>query len=181
MRIFWIGLVLLPAAVMAMSGRSDDLELLGNEVRLHGRIIDQPCTIAPDSLDQTVDMGVVDVRELYANGGGAYIPFTIRLNNCKPGIFKAARVTFSGKEDGVMSGALGFTQGSAAGAGLRLYDDRQGKIELGQQTHGYTLSGGSENELLFSARVEGHPDAIINRTITPGSYGAVANFVVAYE
>ena len=65
LRILWIGLALCPMlAVTAAPRAGDDLELLGNTVHLHGRIIDQPCVVSPESLDQEVEMGVVDVKEL---------------------------------------------------------------------------------------------------------------------
>src|SRR5690606_20074900 len=90
-RKFWIGLLLCPSlAVMAAPRAGEDLELLGNILHLHGRIIDQPCLVSPESADQSVDMGVVDVRELYSAGAGAQVPFVIRLTNCKPGIFRMA-------------------------------------------------------------------------------------------
>lgn len=168
-------------AVAAIPRAGDGLELRGDKLNLHGRIIDQPCVIAPESLDQAVDMGVVDVRELYANGAGAQVPFVIRLTNCKPGIFRMAKVTFSGAADQQMSGALAFSAGSAKGAGIRLYDATQTQLDLGTASRGYVLGGTTENELLFSARVEGHPDAIAAKSITPGDYTAVANFIVSYE
>jgi len=182
LRTLWIGLALCPLlAVTAAPRAGDDLELLGNTVHLHGRIIDQPCVIAPESLDQAVDMGVVDVRELYANGTGAQVPFVIRLTNCKPGIFRMAKVTFTGSQDAQLSGGLAFSAGSAKGAGIRLYDVTQSPLMLGTPSRGYLLGGTTENELQFSARVEGHPDALAAKNIQPGDYTAVANFIVAYE
>ncbi|CAM4011515.1 fimbrial protein [Aeromonas bestiarum] len=183
LRTLWIGLMLCPAlAAMAATRAGDDLELLGNTVHLHGRIIDQPCVIAPESADQSVDMGVVDVRELYSAGTGAQVPFVIRLTNCKPGIFRMAKVTFTGAQDAQLSGGLAFSAGcSAKGAGIRLYDATQTQLDLGTASRGYVLGGSTENELLFSARVEGHPGAIAAKSITPGDYTAVANFIVSYE
>ncbi|KFN18169.1 fimbrial protein [Aeromonas bestiarum] len=182
LRTLWIGLALCPLlAVTAAPRASNDLELLGNTVHLHGRIIDQPCVVAPESLEQEVEMGVVDVRELYANGAGAQVPFVIRLTNCKPGIFRMAKVTFTGAQDAQLSGGLAFSVGSAKGAGIRLYDATQTQLDLGTASRGYVLGGSTENELLFSARVEGHPGAIAAKSITPGDYTAVANFIVSYE
>ncbi|MDM5139847.1 type 1 fimbrial protein [Aeromonas bestiarum] len=182
LRTLWIGLALCPLlAVTAAPRASNDLELLGNTVHLHGRIIDQPCVVAPESLEQEVEMGVVDVRELYANGAGAQVPFVIRLTNCKPGIFRMAKVTFTGAQDAQLSGGLAFSAGSAKGAGIRLYDATQTQLDLGTASRGYVLGGSTENELLFSARVEGHPGAIAAKSITPGDYTAVANFIVSYE
>ncbi|MDM5127656.1 fimbrial protein [Aeromonas salmonicida] len=181
-RKFWIGLLLCPSlAVMAAPRAGEDLELLGNTLHLHGRIIDQPCLVSPESADQSVDMGVVDVRELYSAGAGAQVPFVIRLTNCKPGIFRMAKVTFSGSADQQINGALAFSAGSAKGAGIRLYDATQSPLDLGTPSRGYVLGNSTENELNFFARVEGHPDAITARNIKPGDYTAVANFIVAYE
>jgi type 1 fimbria pilin len=182
LRTLWIGLAFYPLlAVTATTRTSDDLELLGSTINLHGRIIDQPCVVAPDSLDQEVDMGVVDVKELYANGAGVQVPFVIRLTNCKVGIFSAANVTFSGRADPQLAGALAFTAGSARGAGIRLFDASQAQLDLGSPSRGYALGGGTEHDLLFYARVEGHPDALNNKKVQPGDYSAVANFIVSYE
>lgn len=182
LRTLWMGLVLCPVlAVTAAPRAGDDLELVGKTVHLHGRIIDQPCVIAPESLDQAVDMGVVDVKQLYANGAGEQVPFSIRLTNCKPGIFRMAKVTFTGSKDAQLSGGLAFTAGIAKGAGIRLYDVTKTPLDLGAPSRGYLLGGSADNELQFFARVEGHPDALAAKNIQPGDYSAVANFIVAYE
>ncbi|MGL6487176.1 fimbrial protein [Aeromonas hydrophila] len=182
LRTLWIGLALCPLlAVTAAPRASNDLELLGNTVHLHGRIIDQPCVVAPESLEQEVEMGVVDVKQLYASGAGEQVPFSIRLTNCKPGIFRMAKVTFTGSKDAQLSGGLAFTAGIAKGAGIRLYDVTQTPLDLGTPSRGYLLGGSADNELQFFARVEGHPDALAAKNIQPGDYSAVANFIVAYE
>ncbi|HEH9441053.1 TPA: type 1 fimbrial protein [Aeromonas sobria] len=182
LRTLWIGLILFPGLVAADVTRvGEDLELLGNKVQMHGRIIDQPCVVSPESADQSVDMGVVDVRELYTTGASVQVPFIIRLTNCKPGIFRMAKVTFTGAADQQISGGLAFSAGSAKGAGIRLYDVSQAPLDLGVPSRGYILGGSTENELQFFARVEGHPDAIAEKNIKPGDYTAVANFIVSYE
>lgn len=178
LRLGCLGLLIFPLWVNAAA---DDLELLGGELHLHGRVIDQPCVVAPESLEQEVEMGVVDVKQLYANGAGEQVPFSIRLTNCKPGIFRMAKVTFTGSKDAQLSGGLAFTAGIAKGAGIRLYDVTQSPLTLGTPSRGYLLGGTTENELQFSARVEGHPDALAAKNIQPGDYTAVANFIVAYE
>ncbi|PTT54352.1 fimbrial protein [Aeromonas sp. HMWF014] len=178
LRLVYFGLLIIPLWV---SAAADDLELLGGELNLHGRIIAQPCVISPESADQSVDLGVVDVRALYSAGTGEEVKFFIRLTNCKPGIFRMAKVTFSGTADPQMSGALAFSAGSAKGAGIRLYNAAQTKLDLGTASSGYALGDSTENELLFYARVEGHPKAIADKNITPGDYTAVANFIVSYE
>ncbi|MDX7778919.1 fimbrial protein [Aeromonas hydrophila] len=178
LRLGCLGLLIFPLWVNAAA---DDLELLGGELNLHGRIIDQPCVVAPESLEQEVEMGVVDVKQLYASGAGEQVPFSIRLINCKPGIFRMAKVTFTGSKDAQLSGGLAFTAGIAKGAGIRLYDVTQTPLELGTPSRGYLLGGSADNELQFFARVEGHPDALAAKNIQPGDYSAVANFIVAYE
>ncbi|WP_323889390.1 fimbrial protein [Aeromonas veronii] len=178
LRLGCLGLLIFPLWVNAAA---DDLELLGGELNLHGRIIDQPCVVSPESLDQEVEMGVVDVKELYANGVAELVPFSIRLTNCKPGIFRMAKVTFTGSQDTELSGGLAFTAGIAKGAGIRLYDVAQSPLNLGSTSRGYLLGGAADNELQFFARVEGYPAALTAKNIQPGDYSAVANFIVAYE
>lgn len=177
-RVMYLTLLIIP---LWANAAADDLELVGGALRLHGRIIDQPCMVSPESVDQSVDMGVVDVRELYSSGSGNQVPFVIRLTRCKPGIFRMAKVTFTGTADQQIKGGLAFSAGSARGAGIRLYDVSQTPLDLGTPSRGYILGGSSENELQFFARVEGHPDAIAEKNIKPGDYTAVANFIVSYE
>lgn len=53
LRLVYFGLLIIPLWVNAAA---DDLELLGGALNLHGRIIDQPCLVSPESADQSVDM-----------------------------------------------------------------------------------------------------------------------------
>ncbi len=147
LRLGCLGLLIFPLWVNAAA---DDLELWwraqspwsDNRPALCGR---------PESLEQEVEMGVVDVKQLYANGAGEQVPFSIRLTNCKPGIFRMAKVTFTGSKDAQLSGGLAFTAGIAKGAGIRLYDVTQTPLDLGTPSRGYLLGGSADNELQFFA------------------------------
>ncbi|PJG59646.1 fimbrial protein [Aeromonas cavernicola] len=179
---FQIWLVIFLASYSMLVNAADEgVELLGDTVRLHGRIVERPCLLAPESATQSVEMGIVDVKELYADGNGEKVPFTITLRDCKPGIFRMARIVFSGTADSQVVGALAFSAGSAKGAAIRLYDQAAAPLNLGQASPGHSLANATQHDLKFYAAVVGQPSAIAARNIQPGTYSAVTNFVVSYE
>lgn len=80
------------------------------KVSLGGTIVETPCGIASDSLDQTVDFGLISMSDASQDGQSVLIGsrrhFTIKLVNCelasqvKPDfIYRAANVTFDGTAD----------------------------------------------------------------------------------
>ena len=80
------------------------------KVSLGGTIVETPCGIASDSLDQTVDFGLISASDASQDGQSVLIGsrrhFTIKLVNCelasqvKPDfIYRAANVTFDGTAD----------------------------------------------------------------------------------
>ena len=148
------------------------------KVTFTGSIIDAPCSINPDSIDQTVSLGEVSNVALKANGNtGTSIPrnFEIKLEGCDTTTLKSVQTTFTGAE-GVNAGSLGIT-GTAKGASIILVNGDGEQIKLGDASEAHTLQDGS-NTLLFSAYLQGDG---ASATVTPGDFTAIADFTLAYQ
>lgn len=147
-------------------------------VEFVGSIIDAPCSISPDTTDQTVSMGEVSNAYLDVNGEGIVNPFSIKLEGCVLETAESVDVTFTGAADvtDVTSLAL---QGEAKGAAIQLSNMNTGKkIELGKATSFAGLMDGT-NTLKFGANLV--KTAADKSGITPGEFNTTANFVLAYK
>lgn len=142
-----------------------------------GSIIDAPCSISPDTIDQTVKLGEISNVALNANGNtGTSIPrpFEIKLENCDISTEKTVTTTFTGAE-GAVANHLGIT-GTASGASIVLTDGSGKPIELGQPTDAHMLQEGN-NTLMFSAYLQGDGAS----AVVPGEFTAIADFTLAYQ
>ena len=154
------------------------------KVTFTGSIIDAPCSITPESIDQTVELGQISNVALKNGGKSNPRPFSIDLENCSfeadaqgnPQKNKVA-VTFTGMESSSVSGLLGIT-GTAQGAGVAITDGSGDVISLGQPTKTQTLQEGN-NTLSFSAYLQGASAS--GTAIVPGDFQAVADFTLAYN
>jgi len=152
-------------------------------VTFTGSIIDAPCSIDPDTIDQTVDLGQVSNAALKDKGQSTPMPFEIRLQNCtfepEGGSGKdknsSVSVTFNGATGGT-DGMLGMT-GTAQGASIAMTDMSGKLIKLGTATSLQNLGVGN-NTLGFTAYLQGDG---ASEGITPGDFKSVANFTLAYQ
>ncbi|WP_162182396.1 fimbrial protein [Aeromonas finlandensis] len=170
------GLCLLACPSPAATSSQD---LLGGPVRFYGRIIAQPCSVSLDSLDMRVDMNVIDVKTLYANGHSKPVPFFIRLTGCKPAVFKSVRTKFSGPKDVTLPGTLA-VGGMAKGIALQLLDHDATRLQLDELSRAVPLQG-QELVLAFAAQVDGYPDRIASHNIVVGEFSAVTTFTLQYD
>lgn len=147
------------------------------KVTFTGSIIDAPCSIDPNSVDQTVDLGAVSNVSLLKGGNSAPKPFDIHLEKCSLETAKLVTTTFDGAPG--KDGLLGMT-GDAKGASIAITDGNNNVIKLGQPTTENTISAGStETTLSFSAYLKG--DGGEAETIIPGKFQSVANFILNYK
>ena len=163
--------------VMA-SGMANATDQGHGKVTFTGSIIDAPCSINPDSIDQTVSLGQISNVALKADGNtGTSVPrnFEIKLENCDTSTLSSVKTTFTGA-DGVSDGSLGIT-GTAKGASIILTNGDGAQIKLGEASAAHNLQDGN-NTLLFSAYLKGDG---ASATITPGDFTAVADFTLAYQ
>lgn len=146
------------------------------KVTFTGEIIDAPCSVAPESVDQTVPMGQISSRILANQGKSSMQPFNIELKDCSISTMKNVKVTFTGTPDPINSKLL-VLSGTATGAGIVIYDNLHSKeVELGTATDGQGLNDG-DNSLKFAAYLQG---SSASSTVVPGDFTSVANFTLAY-
>ncbi|MGB8663989.1 MAG: fimbrial protein [Serratia inhibens] len=146
------------------------------KVTFTGEIIDAPCSVAPESTDQTVPMGQISSRLLAKQGKSESQPFSIELKDCALTTMKNVKVTFTGTPDPDNAKLLALS-GSASGAGIVIYDNLHAKdVELGTATDGQGLNDGN-NSLKFAAYLQG---SSASAAVVPGEFTSVANFTLAY-
>ncbi|ELE9730709.1 fimbrial protein [Enterobacter kobei] len=143
-------------------------------VHFTGEIIDAPCSIAPESADQTVDLGQVSNSALANGGKSTPVPFSINLQNCDISTYKTVTATWSGTPDVNMTNAWGIT-GTASGAAIILRDASEQEIALGQETAATTLTA-DNTTIAMSAFLQGD-----GQTVVPGSFTGAADFVLSYQ
>lgn len=164
---------LLLLSVSALAASSSD----STQITIRGDILETPCKIAPDSVDQTINMGVTPLSTLSVHGSGKPVPFTLRLEECTLQSANTHRpewqrftITFVGAADG-NDFAL---QGDARGAALRI-TDRDGNIsQPGVPLPAYPLASG-ENSLHYTLQlVRDH------HAVQEGRYHSAINFRLNY-
>ncbi|MEL5640074.1 fimbrial protein [Serratia ureilytica] len=167
------------AAVMALgvSSLAHAADQGHGKVTFSGSIIDAPCSIAPESEDQTVKLGAVSNVALKDGGKSPSRSFDIQLENCALSTKKTVELTFTGTTSAVDSKLLGIS-GTAQGAGIAITDKNGAQIELGKASAPYALLNGN-NTLSFGAYLQG--SAASNAAIVPGEFTSVAEFTLAYQ
>ncbi|RTF43125.1 fimbrial protein [Serratia marcescens] len=171
--------LLAAAVVFGMSSLAHAADQGRGKVTFTGSIIDAPCSIAPESVDQTVDLGQISNSALKDGGQSMPKNFNIKLENCsfgEPASKNKVTATFSGMESAANNGLLGIT-GNAKGASVAITDGSGALIELGQPSKAQTLQG-TGGSLNFAAYVQGDG---ASTTITEGDFQAVADFTLAYN
>ncbi|ELF5324218.1 fimbrial protein [Vibrio cholerae] len=147
-------------------------------VKFTGSIIDAPCSIAPESMDQTVNMGLISNVLLEKQGETPIRPFTIKLESCTTETADTATVTFNGNSDPLDKNHLAIS-GKGKGAAIALVnqlDDTE--IVLGTKTKAINLIDG-DNELKFGAKLVSTVKE--GQSATPGEFSATTNFIVSYQ
>lgn len=149
------------------------------KVTFTGSIIDAPCSIAPESIDQTIELGQISNVALKDGGQSTPKNFDIKLEDCSfgtPAAKNKVQVTFTGMESAAGNGLLGIT-GNAGGASLAITQGDGKVITLGQATKEQVLQDGN-NTLSFAAYLQGDG---ASATITEGDFQAVTDFTLAYN
>ena len=154
------------------------------KVTFTGAIIDAPCSITPESIDQTVELGQISKVALLNGGQSTPRNFSIDLENCtfdaddEGNLLKnKVAITFTGMESQAGNGLLGIT-GTAKGASVAITDGSGSVITLGEPTKEQSLQAGN-NTLSFAAYLQG--ETASGTVITEGDFQAVADFTLAYN
>ncbi|NVZ18277.1 type 1 fimbrial protein [Pseudomonas costantinii] len=141
-----------------------------------GSVHSGACSIKPDSVDQTVNLGAIAKHQLQSGGKSEARRVLIELEGCDlTGLTdNTVTTTFTAAPSSAVPGAIG-TIGGAGGVGIMVtYGSKP--IELGVPTAPQALSAGN-NTLEFGAYVQGAATG----AIVPGGFSAVTNFTLAYQ
>ncbi len=157
------------------------------KVTFNGSIIDAACSIAPESIDQTVELGQISKVALKDSGTSTPRHFEIKLENCEfegKDAKNKVELTFTGMAANGSNGLLGIT-GSAKGAGVAIVDASGTQVKLGVPTKAQELQNGN-NSLAFSAYLQGEGttgsgESAVDAEIVPGDFQAVTDFTLAYN
>lgn len=153
-------------------------------VTFNGEIINAPCSVAPESVDQTVEMGQISSRALVNRGESDARIFSINLENCEIDESNdAVKVTFIGTPDPHDNSLLGFIGGTASGAGILLRGAGGAPIVLGAATPAQAITNGDQS-LVFSAALKGYGLAAGHQppeAVTAGEFTASTTFALTYE
>lgn len=151
------------------------------KVKFDGKIIDAPCSIAPESIDQTKSFGQVANVALVNGGKSSVVNFDIKLQGCDITSKNKVQVTFSGPNGGATgnTNTLLAITGIAKGASIAMFDGSNQPITLGTPTTVQNLQTG-ENTLGFTAYLEGHAGTTLT-DIVEGEFTSTTNFTLAYN
>lgn len=151
-------------------------------IKFTGAIIDAPCSIAPDSIDQAIPMGQISKTVLQDGGESVVRNFDIKLEGCESATLESAKVTFHGTAVDPTNLQLALT-GSAKGAAIALVDHQSSSaVKLGTPTAAIKLYTG-DNTLRFGAKLvrAATPAGGVAPTVEAGAFSASTDFVMTYE
>lgn len=149
------------------------------KITFKGSIIDAPCSISPDSIDQTVDLGQISNMALVDGGKSSPRPFDIALQHCDiTNLKNGITLTFNGTAASFDASkkTLGIA-GTGAGAGVQITNSAGNVLTLGTATPFQQLQHGN-NTLRLAAYLVGNGGDI--KTITAGEFSSVADFTLSY-
>ncbi|HHQ6559271.1 TPA: fimbrial protein [Serratia fonticola] len=146
------------------------------KVTFSGSIVEAPCSIDPESEDQTVKLGQISQTLLSKGGKSDPEAFSINLENCAV-TANGVAVTFDGIKSDAVPGLLAIGEGTAKGAavGITRYDGTP--IELGVAVDGLKLDSG-DNQLKFAAYMQG---TTASEGVTAGDFKSEARFTLKYN
>lgn len=154
-----------------------------DNMRFHGILVDEPCTIKPGDETVELDFGNIPDKNLYAYQRTPSKLFQIRLSECDLTIGKSVKITFKGDENQAMAGQgfLAISPSSqAAGIAVGLESENGNALPVNKETDKMSLNA-DDTILNFYAFIQGEPDAIVNQSIKRGPFSAIATFHLNYD
>ncbi|EIU7559098.1 MULTISPECIES: fimbrial protein [Providencia] len=170
-------IILTALVCSAMSASVLAADMGHGKVTFKGSIITAPCSISPDSIDQTVELGSVADSTLASSGKSTARTFDVSLENCNAAnLTKGVQLTFSGAAAAfdTTNKTLGIV-GTASGAGVQITNGAGEIIILGKATPFQLIQDGN-NTLRFGAYLIGDGDKA-----KVGNFSSVADFTLNYE
>lgn len=153
-------------------------------VTFNGKIIDTPCSVSQEDLQQTVEFGEISKMTLDTVGTSDIRTFDITLKNCSLDTATAAKIVFNGGTASGTNNELLALNGSASGAGIAVeysgdkikFDGATAAVDAAQLSTG-------DNRFAFTSYVAKlpTPESGTAAEIVTGSFTSTANFVVSYQ
>ncbi|CQI90407.1 exported pilin protein [Yersinia rohdei] len=152
--------------------------LAADNMRFHGALVAEPCTIRPGDEAINLNFGTVVDKYLYSNQRTLGKQFQIHLVDCDISLGTTANIMFTGNDNANLPGLLA-VDGSDIGIGIGLETPAGKALLLNQSSDDIALDTGN-NVITLKAYVRGEPEAISQRTIKRGEFNAVATFNLQY-
>ncbi|CAM3997598.1 fimbrial protein [Rahnella bruchi] len=161
------------------SGFAETTSVSGGTINFEGKVINAACSVAADSINQTITLDDVKVSKLATTGeaAGQPVSFEILISDCDTSVMQNVSVTFNGQSDSTTSDALANTAGvgAATNVGLQLYGPDGKALPVGIESATIPLNG-IQNTLPFSV------DYIATgAAATAGTVAATATFSMNYS
>ena len=147
---------------VAMNAQADTVTVSGGTVNFVGQVVNAACSVAADSVDQTVTLSQVRTVKLTTKGMQANQKedFKIVLEDCDTTVSQNAAVIFNGQQDAALAGSLANTAGNV--------------LNIGDTSSNVKLING-ENTIPLSV------DYIATGAATPGNVSSTATFQMVYS
>ena len=158
---------------VAMNAQADTVTVSGGTVNFVGQVVNAACSVAADSVDQTVTLSQVRTVKLTTKGMQANQKedFKIVLEDCDTTVSQNAAVIFNGQQDAALAGSLANT---ATNVALQLFGPDGNVLNIGDTSSNVKLING-ENTIPLSV------DYIATGAATPGNVSSTATFQMVYS
>lgn len=154
--------------------------LAAENVHLYGALIAEPCRIAPQGNELTVDFGTVLEKYLYLNQRTQGQLFNIELVDCDLSIGKSVTITINGIDSTNLPGYLALSHSSSASGIAIGFENAEGKfLPLNKTSNAYLLQTGAST-LAVKAYVQVEPGALKNKAIGRGGFNSTVTFRLDY-
>lgn len=170
----WLPLVTLSLMLMSTGSVGAD------NMRFHGALVAEPCTLAPGDENILLEFGTVLEKYLYLNQRTHGKAFQLHLLGCDVQPGSGVTMTFSGPSNGALPDLLAL-DGASQGGGIAIgMETPQGKSLPFNKTSALHPLATGDNVLTLQAYVQGEPDALNHQRLRRGTFNAVATFSLAY-
>ncbi|CAB3639948.1 fimbrial protein [Achromobacter pestifer] len=171
----------LAASTFLFSGSAAAQATGNNNMHFKGRLVAEPCSLAPGSAQRELHFLSVPVKDMYSTGRSISRPITVHLQNCNIAEgWTNIKVTFMGTESLPLPGFLQLDGGGATGVAIGLETADHRSLPLHKATQVGKLVVGN-NDLTFMAFLKGEPDALKDRKIGLGDTNATVTFAFSYD
>ncbi|EOU9591028.1 fimbrial protein [Klebsiella aerogenes] len=145
------------------------------EIKFSGELVSQPCRIAADNEEQSVEFGDLILKGLIAQHRSPPARFVIRLKECNLALGSQVKVTFQGESDARNPGAFAVT-GDVSGVAIVINDWNGIHVKPNTPAEPVQLTEGN-TQLDWLAYVQVTDASLLNE----GAFSAIVTFAVNYE